>query len=148
MYRWNSSSPIDGSYMKPEHIHSIISKIKSLTNNPETKNIIFNTSLLTQVKSDTISKYVNNPDFENKSLYTIITSIRTNPQKYLKVLFDILSDDSFYSYCNDLFKNTFNINDKGVLYSVYKTYLKMEVIRYTLYGLKILPKIIIISILQ
>lgn len=120
MYRWNSSSPIDGLYMKPEHIHSIISKIKSLTNNPETKNIIFNTSLLTQVKSDTISKYVNNPDFENKSLYTIITSIRTNPQKYLKALFDILSDDSFYSYCNDLFKNTFYINDKDVLYSVYK----------------------------
>lgn len=120
MYRWNSSSPIDGLYMKPEHIHSIISKIKSLTNNPETKNTIFNTSLLTQVKSDTISKYVNNPDFENKSLYTIITSIRTNPQKYLKALFDILSDDSFYSYCNDLFKNTFYINDKDVLYSVYK----------------------------
>lgn len=120
MYIWNNSSPIDGLYMKPELIHIIISKIKSLTNNPETKNIVFNTSLLTQVKSNTIRKYVNNPDFENKSLYTIITFIRTNPQKYLKALFDILSDDSFYSYCNDIFKNTFYINDKDVLYSVYK----------------------------
>lgn len=121
MYHWGSSSPIDGLYMKPEHPHGIISKIKSMVNDPRSKEIILNRDLMARLSPESrVIKYINNPDFNEKSLYVLIASIRTNPQKYLKAIFDIMSDESFYNINYNTFKDTFYINDRDVLYSVYK----------------------------
>lgn len=91
LYNWGSTVPKEGYFLNFSNFQHIIAKIKDLTYNTDTNNIIFNKAFSKNYKD----LYKELPEeIRDKSLRTLINVIRRNPRKYLHSIFNILSNDN------------------------------------------------------
>ena len=119
MLQFGSLTPIEGSYIQFSDFSYMTSKIKDL---------VYDRVAATEFFSDTSNVHIFNTltEYEkhlvkHKSFRQIVSHCRLNPQKYLPLIYKILTTKNSYGhYFIDSFKN-FNNQDKNILWSVYKT---------------------------
>jgi hypothetical protein len=119
MLQFGSLTPIEGSYIQFSDFSYMTSKIKDL---------VYNKVAATEFFSDTSNAHIFNTltEYEkhlvkHKSFRQIVSHCRLNPQKYLPLIYKILTTKNSYGhYFIDSFKN-FNNQDKNILWSMYKT---------------------------
>ena len=116
LYNWGSAVPKEGYFLNFSNFQHIIAKIKDLTYNADTDNIIFNKAFSRNYKD----LYKEIPEeIRDKSLRTLINVIRRNPRKYLHSIFNILSNDNFKKDNPGIYKN-FTQDELNKLYSLSK----------------------------
>ena len=116
LYNWGSTVPKEGYFLNFSNFQHIIAKIKDLTYNTGTNNIIFNKNFNRNYKD----LYKELPEeIRDKSLRTLINVIRRNPKKYLHSIFNILSNDNFKKDNPRIYKN-FTQDELNKLYSLSK----------------------------
>lgn len=116
LYNWGSTVPKEGYFLNFSNFQHIIAKIKDLTYNTDTDNIIFNKAFGKNYKD----LYKEIPEeIRDKSLRTLINVIRRNPRKYLHSIFNILSNDNFKKDNPGIYKN-FTQDELNKLYSLSK----------------------------
>lgn len=116
LYNWGSTVPKEGYFLNFSNFQHIIAKIKDLTYNADTDNIIFNKAFSRNYKD----LYKEIPEeIRDKSLRTLINVIRRNPRKYLHSIFNILSNDNFKKDNPGIYKN-FTQDELNKLYSLSK----------------------------
>lgn len=116
LYNWGSAVPKEGYFLNFSNFQHIIAKIKDLTYNTDTDNIIFNKAFGKNYKD----LYKEIPEeIRDKSLRTLINVIRRNPRKYLHSIFNILSNDNFKKDNPGIYKN-FTQDELNKLYSLSK----------------------------
>ncbi len=116
LYNWGSTVPKEGYFLNFSNFQHIIAKIKDLTYNTDTDNIIFNKAFSKNYKD----LYKELPEeIRDKSLRTLINVIRRNPRKYLHSIFNILSNDNFKKDNPGIYKN-FTQDELNKLYSLSK----------------------------
>lgn len=116
LYNWGSTIPKEGYFLNFSNFQHIIAKIKDLTYNTDTDNIIFNKAFSKNYKD----LYKELPEeIRDKSLRTLINVIRRNPRKYLHSIFNILSNDNFKKDNPGIYKN-FTQDELNKLYSLSK----------------------------
>lgn len=116
LYNWGSAVPKEGYFLNFSNFQHIIAKIKDLTYNIDTDNIIFNKAFSRNYKD----LYKEIPEeIRDKSLRTLINVIRRNPRKYLHSIFNILSNDNFKKDNPGIYKN-FTQDELNKLYSLSK----------------------------
>ena len=99
LYNWGSTVPKEGYFLNFSNFQHIIAKIKDLTYNIDTDNIIFNKAFSRNYKD----LYKEIPEeIRDKSLRTLINVIRRNPRKYLHSIFNILSTVILFPFGNTL----------------------------------------------
>lgn len=116
LYNWGSAVPKEGYFLNFSNFQHIIAKIKDLTYNADTDNIIFNKAFSRNYKD----LYKEIPEeIRDKPLRTLINVIRRNPRKYLHIIFNILSNDNFKKDNPGIYKN-FTQDELNKLYSLSK----------------------------
>lgn len=116
LYNWGSTVPKEGYFLNFSNFQHIIAKIKDLTYNIDTDNIIFDKAFSKNYKD----LYKEIPEeIRDKSLRTLINVIRRNPRKYLHSIFNILSNDNFKKDNPGIYKN-FTQDELNKLYSLSK----------------------------
>ena len=116
LYNWGSTVPKEGYFLNFSNFQHIIAKIKDLTYNADTDNIIFNKAFGRNYKD----LYKEIPEeIRDKPLRTLINVIRRNPRKYLHSIFNILSNDNFKKDNPGIYKN-FTQDELNKLYSLSK----------------------------
>ena len=116
LYNWGSAVPKEGYFLNFSNFQHIIAKIKDLTYNADTDNIIFDKAFIKNYKD----LYKEIPEeIRDKSLRTLINVIRRNPRKYLHSIFNILSNDNFKKDNPGIYKN-FTQDELNKLYSLSK----------------------------
>ena len=116
LYNWGSAVPKEGYFLNFSNFQHIIAKIKDLTYNADTDNIIFDKAFSKNYKD----LYKEIPEeIRDKSLRTLINVIRRNPRKYLHSIFNILSNDNFKKDNPGIYKN-FTQDELNKLYSLSK----------------------------
>lgn len=116
LYNWESTVPKEGYFLNFSNFQHIIAKIKDLTYNIDTDNIIFDKAFSKNYKD----LYKEIPEeIRDKSLRTLINVIRRNPRKYLHSIFNILSNDNFKKDNPGIYKN-FTQDELNKLYSLSK----------------------------
>lgn len=116
LYNWGSTVPKEGYFLNFSNFQHIIAKIKDLTYNTDTNNIIFNKNFNKNYED----LYKELPEeIRDKSLRTLINVIRRNPKKYLHSIFNILSNDNFKKDNPGIYKN-FTQDELNKLYSLSK----------------------------
>lgn len=116
LYNWGSTVPKEGYFLNFSNFQHIIAKIKDLTYNIDTDNIIFDKAFSKNYKD----LYKEIPEeIRDKSLRTLINVIRRNPRKYLHRIFNILSNDNFKKDNPGIYKN-FTQDELNKLYSLSK----------------------------
>ncbi len=116
LYNWGSTVPKEGYFLNFSNFQHIIAKIKDLTYNTDTNEIIFDKNFSKNYKE----LYKEIPEeLKGKSLRTLISVIRRNPRKYLHSIFDILSNDNFKKDNPGIYKN-FTQDELNKLYSLSK----------------------------
>lgn len=116
MFRFGSLTPMSGSYMQFSDFSYITAKVKDLVYNPISSSIFVDKlgyvmDILTEDEKTMV---------KNKSFRHIISNSRYNPQKYLPLIYKILTAGSDQTgYFINQFTN-FNTQDKNILWTMYK----------------------------
>lgn len=116
MFRFGSLMPMSGSYMQFSDFSYITAKVKDLVYNPISSSIFVDKlgyvmDILTEDEKTMV---------KNKSFRHIISNSRYNPQKYLPLIYKILTAGSDQTgYFINQFTN-FNTQDKNILWTMYK----------------------------
>ena len=121
MYAYGSNVPLEGQYLKFNSFNYIVGKIKDLVYNPITfsENATFNAERMRRLNNFFSTNQDLIPLVSGRSLGSIISRIRLNPQIYSNVIFRLLGDSQVYSDLSSSLSN-FSIFDKNLVYTAYK----------------------------
>ena len=117
MIQFGSIVPIEGSYLQFSDFSHITAKIKDLVYDSQTSIFFINdkqNAVIYNALSDDEKQLV-----KNKSLRQIISNSRYNPQKYLPLIYKILTFNTGSNYIIDTI-GKFNSQDKNIIWSIYK----------------------------
>lgn len=116
VFRFGSMIPTTGAYMQFSDFSYITAKVKDLVYNPVSSRIFVE-------KLDYVMNELTDDEkllVKNKSFRHLISNSRYNPQKYLPLIYKILTTGSDKTgYFINQFTN-FNTQDKNILWSMYK----------------------------
>lgn len=116
IYTWGNTTPISNKKVKLDAFNYIISKIKSLSNSPDSHSAAL-------VFDDIF--FIKYPQFEHlrkslegKTFYTLISTLKDNtPLENLNALFTLMADNNFFNDNYTLFKG-FKSIEKNLVYSL------------------------------
>lgn len=119
MLQFGQNQPIEGAYMQFSDFSYIMAKVKDLVYNGVASNLILNKESAIFAKLTPDEKTLVN----NKSFRQVISHSRYNPQKYLPIIFKILTTNYGNTnaplYILNQLSN-FNKQDKNLVWSIYK----------------------------
>lgn len=131
MYLWQSTSPLSNRNIGLQEANYIVSKIKDLMNSSDSKMLKFDGLFFSE-----------NPRFEKyrsylygKSMYSLLANIRTNPERNLPIIFEVLTDPKvFYENSSGMLRGFYK-PDMDLMYSLYKGIFENS--QNSLYGIKL-----------
>lgn len=128
-YKWDSrETPTPEKYLNFSDFSYIVAKIKNLGWTNEAFNITLDKSFINMATYNSLSKntqgIIDQWDGKKITLSYLINIYRQNPQIYVPILLDLLTNKNFYDLCRrseatNIYRE-FKKLDKDILYSVYK----------------------------
>lgn len=128
-YKWDSrETPTPEKYLNFSDFSYMVAKIKDLGWTKEAFNITLDKFFINIATYNSLSKDTQNIidqwHGKNRTLSYLINIYRQNPQVYVPILLDLLTNKNFYDLCKkseatNIYRG-FKNQDKDILYSIYK----------------------------
>ena len=122
VYRDGSSKPMDGRYLTFQNFQNIVGKVKELAYSAEAQTTIFDKNFRTKYASLWNSLTPRTKNYiSDRSLSSVINSIRQNPRQNLNIIFELIANKYFRESVPQLFsKDNFVSEEIDHIYSIYK----------------------------